>query len=128
MKIPSINNNLNRTIFKPIKIGLVAGLSFFPAQKMLAPEKMPAKDIFEHIEMASQIPKAKPLMNLRAPNPNIKVAGELKKASVVVDTENNKLYHYDNLRNWLRSCGSCGYILSYEITEYVQHIRLPPRH
>lgn len=101
MKIPSITNSLNKTIFKPIKIGLVAGLSFLPVQ-MFAPEKMPAKDIFEHIELAKQIPKAKPLMNLRAPNPNIKVAGELKKASVVVDTENNKLYHYDKEGNFIK--------------------------
>lgn len=94
MKIPSVNSTISKKILKPVKIGLVAWLSFFPLQNLSAPDRPLTKDVFEHIEMAKQVPKPKPLFNFGKINSNVKIAGERKRATIVVDTDKNKLYHF----------------------------------
>lgn len=94
MKIQNINSTLNKKILRPLKVGLVASLALFPVQKLNAPEKPLTEDVFEHRRLASEVPKPQPLFNLGKVNSNIKIAGERKRATIVVDTDKNKLYHF----------------------------------
>ena len=95
MKVSNINSTFSQKILKPARVALVASLALFPSYKLSAPERPLTKDVFEHIELAKQVTKPQPIKNIPKINPNIEIAGELVKASVVVDTENNKLYHFD---------------------------------
>lgn len=95
MKIPNINGRFNKNIIKPLKVGLIASLAFLPVQKNYAQNRALTNDVFEHKPLVTNLPKAEPLKNLPKINPNIKIAGETKKATIVVDTEKNKLYHLD---------------------------------
>lgn len=94
MKIHNINSTINKKILRPLRIGLIAGMTILPVQNLSAPNKPLTEDVFEHIELAKQVPKPKPLFNFGKANPNIKIAGEKKKATIVVDTQKNKLYHF----------------------------------
>ena len=95
MKISDINSTFPHKVLRPAKVAFVASLAMLSVQKTYAPERPLTQDVFEHIELAKQITKPQPIKNIPKINPNIEIAGELVKASVVVDTENNKLYHFD---------------------------------
>lgn len=102
MKIPQINNIINRSILKTLRVGFVASLALFPVQKTYSPEKVLTEDVFEHEILVKPISKAQTLKDLPKVNPNINVAGELKKATLVVDTDKNKLYHFDQEGNIIK--------------------------
>lgn len=102
MKVLNTVNPLNSDMYKVLKLGALVGFSLLPFYNTASAKPTLNYDTFEYRKTETKLNTTPRAYEMLAPNPKIIVAGEAKLATIVIDTDKNKLYHYDKAGKLLK--------------------------